>query len=87
MREFKFRYKDAEGKPFFKTVSLPDDASRLIGIDIHGQEVYEGDTVIRIAPNPDWGEDDFDEEKTFPMNVTFDDYGAILDGEIVKVTT
>ena len=63
-----------------------DDGSlaQLIGVDKKGKEIYEGDKVIRIAPNPDWGEDDFDAEKTFPMAATFEDFAAIRDGQIVR---
>lgn len=58
----------------------PDSVAQLIGIDAHGREVYEGDTVIRIA-----GDEDFNPEKTFPMAAAFDDYAAIRDEEIVLV--
>lgn len=56
------------------------DIAQLIGIDANGREVYEGDTVIRIA-----GDEDFNPEKTFPMAAAFDDYAAIRDEEIVLV--
>lgn len=45
MREFKFRYKDPDGNPFYKTVTLPDDAVQLVDRDEHGREVYEGDIL------------------------------------------
>ena len=58
----------------------PESVAQLIGIDANGREVYEGDTVIRIA-----GDEDFNPEKTFPMAAAFDDYAAIRDEEIVLV--
>ena len=102
MREIKFRgYDTNDGARTWVTFTLdellsgsddyelidPDTVVQLIETDKNGCEVYEGDTVIRIAPNPDWDEDDFDAAKAFPMAATFDDYRAIRDGEIVKVTS
>lgn len=58
----------------------PESVAQLIGIDANGREVYEGDTVIRIA-----GDEDFNPEKTYPMAAAFDDYAAIRDEEIVLV--
>lgn len=58
----------------------PESVAQLIGIDAHGREVYEGDTVIRIA-----GDEDFNPEKTYPMAAAFDDYAAIRDEEIILV--
>lgn len=63
----------------------PDSVAQLIGIDANGREVYEGDTVIRIAPSPDWKDGDFNPEKTYPMAAAFDDYAAIRDEEIILV--
>ena len=57
-----------------------ESVAQLIGIDANGREVYEGDTVIRIA-----GDEDFNPEKTFPMAAAFDDYAAIRDEEIILV--
>ena len=56
-----------------------DSVSQLIAVDKNGNEVYEGDKVIRVA-----GED-FNPEKAFPFYADFRDYGAIIDGEIVLV--
>ena len=58
----------------------PESVAQLIGIDAHGREVYEGDTVIRIE-----GDEDFNPEKAFPMAAAFDDYAAIRDEEIILV--
>lgn len=58
----------------------PESVAQLIGIDANGREVYEGDTVIRIA-----GDEDFNPEKTYPMAAAFDDYAAIRDEEIILV--
>lgn len=55
----------------------PKTVSQLITTDINGNEIYEGDKVIRIAG------DDFDPEKTFPMFATFDHFAAINNGEII----
>lgn len=63
----------------------PESVAQLIGIDANGREVYEGDTVIRIAPSPDWKDGDFNPEKTYPMAAAFDDYAAIRDEEIILV--
>lgn len=53
MREFKFRYRGADGAPFYKTVTLPDTVAQLVGFDKNGNEVYEGDTVIG-ADDMEW---------------------------------
>ena len=45
MKTFKFRYTDADGKPYFKRLTLPNDAALLIGFDSDGNEVYNGDIV------------------------------------------
>lgn len=45
MREYKFRYRDADGKPYYKTITLPDDAAMMVDRDEHGREVYEGDIL------------------------------------------
>ena len=58
----------------------PDSVSQLVGIDANGREVYEGDTVIRIA-----GDEDVNPEKAYPMAAAFDDYAAIRDEEIILV--
>ena len=50
MKQFKFRYKDADGKPYYKVVELPDDAAQFVTCDKNGNEVYEGDTVILDEP-------------------------------------
>lgn len=57
----------------------PESVAQLIGVDRNGAEIFEGDTVIRIG-----GDEDFDEEKAFPMTATFEDYAPIRDGEIIK---
>lgn len=55
MREIKFRYRDADGKPYYKTINLPDDAAQLVGYDANGNEVYEGDIVVLIHKStPTW---------------------------------
>ncbi|MBQ3434117.1 MAG: hypothetical protein IJG24_03620 [Selenomonadaceae bacterium] len=52
--------------------------SQLIAVDKNGNEIYEGDKVIRID-----GED-YNPEKTFPMFATFDHFSAINNGDIIK---
>ena len=81
-------YVELNGKPHIIPHDMalqvqPGSVAQLIGIDANGREVYEGDTVIRIVPNPDWDDEDFEPEKTFPMAATFDDYSAIRDEEII----
>ena len=44
MKEFKFRYTQ-EGVTQFYALLLPDDAVQLIGYDLNGQEVYDGDKL------------------------------------------
>ena len=51
MKIFKFRYADAEGKPYYYTLTLPSDAAQLIGHDLNGREVYEGDWLIDCVGN------------------------------------
>ena len=58
----------------------PDTVAQLIGVDKNGKEIFEGDAVIRVG-----GDEDFDEEKAFPMTATFEDYAPIRDGEIIKL--
>lgn len=75
----------AEINPEYLTFITDDtytvmDVAQLVGIDANGHEVYEGDTVIRIA-----GDEDFNPEKAYPMAAAFDDYAAIRDEEIVLV--
>lgn len=38
-RPFKFRYKDADGKPFYKEFQLPNDAVQFVAYDKNGKEV------------------------------------------------
>ena len=57
-----------------------DSVSQLIAVDKNGNEVYEGDKVIRVR-----GDEDFTPEKAFPMTATFEDFAAIRDGEIILV--
>lgn len=45
MKKFKFRYMNADGKPYYKQLTLPNDATLLIGYDADGREVYNGDIV------------------------------------------
>ena len=45
MKKFKFRYLDADGKPYFKRLTLPNDAALLIGYDAQKREVYDGDVI------------------------------------------
>ena len=76
------RYAIAKGNcSMAETVPIGDEFAQLIGVDVRGKEVYEGDKVIRIAST----DEDFDPEKTFPMYATFEDFAAIRDGEIVLV--
>lgn len=64
--------------PCWEVVVKPETVAQLIAIDKNGNEVYEGDKVIRIA-----GED-FNPEKAFPFYADFRDYGAIIDEEVIK---
>ena len=50
MKEFKFRYTQ-EGVTQFYALLLPDDAVQLIGHDLNGQEVYDGDKLIKTVLN------------------------------------
>lgn len=45
MREFKFRYRGADGAPYYKALTLPADAVQLVGYDKYRREVYEGDIL------------------------------------------
>lgn len=45
MKEFKFRYKTLGGAYHYEVFELPDDAVQLIGYDLNGQEVYDGDKL------------------------------------------
>ena len=99
MRQIKFRGRTANGYVYGDLVQWdanynyivhnravlsvePDSVAQLIAVDIKGREVYEGDLVKRIADSDD---PDFDRAKAFPMKATFEDYGGILDGEIILV--
>lgn len=46
MKVFKFRFRDAEGHYTFKEVTLPEDAVLLVGLDLNGNEVYDGDLLF-----------------------------------------
>ena len=48
MKTFKFRYTDADGKPYFKRLTLPNKTAILIGYDGCGNEVYNGDIVTHV---------------------------------------
>lgn len=52
MRTFKFRYRAGDGYAY-KSVTLPDDTVFMFGLDRHGNELYEGDTVIFDGNEPD----------------------------------
>ena len=56
------------------------DIEQLIAVDKNGREVFEGDLVVRIADDDD---PDFDRAKAFPMAATFDDFSAIINGQII----
>lgn len=69
MRTIKFRRRDGS------TFSVDEDSIvQLVGCDINGREVYEGDKVISVA-----------DIKPFPTEATFDDFSGIRDEEIVLV--
>lgn len=55
MKKFKFRYMDADGKPYFKRLTLPNDAALLIGYDADGTEIYNGDIVDKYFDFDDDG--------------------------------
>lgn len=55
MKKFKFRYMDADGKPYFKRLTLPNDAALLIGYDADGREIYNGDIVDKYFDFDDDG--------------------------------
>ena len=101
MRQIKFRGRDLDsgelvfgdlihdgtGNSFLVQISesrcfriAPDSISQFIAFDINDHEVFEGDLVTRIA-----GDDDFDPEKAFPVQATFDDFFAILTGDIILI--
>ena len=46
MKYYKFRYKDADGKQHFKTVTLPDDAAIRVAYDDNAKEVYDDDILV-----------------------------------------
>ena len=46
MKYYKFRYKDADGKPHFKTVTLPDNAAIRVAYDDNAKEVYDDDILV-----------------------------------------
>ena len=55
---------------------------QLIAVDKNGKEVYEGDKVKRVL---EWSDDkaDYVEVDGWLLDATFEDYRAILDGEII----
>lgn len=55
MKTFKFRYTDADGKPYFKRLTLPNDAALLIGFDSDDREIYNGDIVTSVYDFDDDG--------------------------------
>lgn len=61
----------------------PESVVQFIGVDANGVEVWEDDPVERIARDG-VPLTEREREKTFPMAATFEDYGAIRDGEIVS---
>lgn len=62
----------------------PDSVAQLIAYDKNGKEVYEGDLVKRIL---EWNatEEDYVEVDSWEFAASFEDYHAILAGEIVLV--
>lgn len=54
MKTIKFRYADANGRPDYKEITLPDDAVQFVGLDLQGKEIYEGDVLT------DFDEDEFE---------------------------
>ena len=64
---------------------MPDSVAQLIGVDVNGKEVYEGDMVVRIR---EWDDDagGYVNVARFPMKATFDDYSAIANEEVIKAT-
>lgn len=46
MKTFKFRYRDADGHYIYKELTLPDDAAQMVGCDLNGTEVYDGDILL-----------------------------------------
>lgn len=72
MKKFKFRYTDANGKPYFKRIILPNDAALLIGYDADGREVYNGDIIDKYF---DFDDDGLTQEYAVSadLSVTFND--------------
>lgn len=62
----------------------PESVSQLIATDANNAEVYEGDKVKRIRTY-DADVNGYIDCDTFPFAATFEDYAAIIDGEIVLV--
>lgn len=100
MRIIKFRGKDAYGKYRYGdlwqrtdgTVIMDnycwhrvhsDSVCQLIACDKNGCDVYEGDKIVRIADYDDDGK--LIPVDNQPMNATFDDFGAICNGEIIAI--
>ena len=62
----------------------PKSIAQLIATDANKAEVYEGDTVKRIRIYDDDAQDYIDYD-ALPFAATFEDYAAIINGEIVLV--
>lgn len=77
MRTFKFRYRAGDGYAY-KTVTLPDDAVFMFGLDRHGNELYEGDIVIF---------DGNDTDKYIPLKTRLPFVGTTYKEYFVKETT
>lgn len=81
-----YYYRQASGEHCLIENGVPHvirhgEAEQLIARDKNGEEIYEGDKVIRISS----ADETFDASKSFPMAAVMEDLAAIELGEVIKV--
>lgn len=62
---------------------IPETLGQLIAVDKNDKKVFEDDRVIRVL---EWSDEDNEYVPVggrYPMPAAFDDYAAILNGEVV----